>query len=87
MIAHGLTPILNVGDFGASIAWFEKLGWRKLWEYGDPPTFGVVGSGACEISSASTAKAAAAVTTASGYRSGSMTSTRCIGPASPRDSR
>ena len=49
MIAHGLTPILNVGEFGASIAWFEKLGWRKLWEYGDPPTFGAVGSGACEI--------------------------------------
>ncbi len=49
MIAHGLTPILNVGDFDASVAWFKKLGWRKLWDYGDPPTFGAVGSGICEI--------------------------------------
>jgi hypothetical protein len=48
LIAHGLTPILkNVGGvYGASIAWFEKLGWRKLWEYGDPPTFGAVAAAA-----------------------------------------
>ena len=26
MLAHGLTPILNVSDLGQSIAWFKKLG-------------------------------------------------------------
>jgi catechol 2,3-dioxygenase-like lactoylglutathione lyase family enzyme len=49
MIAHGLTPILNVSDLAASLAWFERLGWRKLWDYGDPPRFGAVGAGVCEI--------------------------------------
>jgi catechol 2,3-dioxygenase-like lactoylglutathione lyase family enzyme len=49
MVAHGITPILNVSDLAASFAWFERLGWRKLWEWGDPPGFGSVGSGVCEI--------------------------------------
>jgi hypothetical protein len=49
MLAHGITPILNVSDLAASFAWFEQLGWSKLWEYGDPPDFGAVGSGRCEI--------------------------------------
>lgn len=49
MLAHGLTPILNVSDFKASVAWFEKLGWRELWSWGEPPHFGGVGSGTCEI--------------------------------------
>jgi catechol 2,3-dioxygenase-like lactoylglutathione lyase family enzyme len=49
MIAHGVVPILNVTDLAASYAWFERLGWRKLWDYGDPPRFGAVGAGACEI--------------------------------------
>jgi catechol 2,3-dioxygenase-like lactoylglutathione lyase family enzyme len=49
MIAKALTPILNVSDLAASFAWFEKLGWKKLWEWGDPPGFGAVGSGECEI--------------------------------------
>jgi catechol 2,3-dioxygenase-like lactoylglutathione lyase family enzyme len=49
MLAHGTTPILNVSDLAASFAWFERLGWSKLWEYGDPPDFGAVGSGRCEI--------------------------------------
>ena len=49
MLVHGLTPILNVSDIAESFAWFEKLGWRKLWEWGDPPTFGAVGSGVAEI--------------------------------------
>jgi len=44
-----LTPILNVSDFAASIAWFEQWGWRKLWDWGSPPGFGAVGSGKCEI--------------------------------------
>lgn len=49
MLAHGLTPILNVSDLEASFAWFEKLGWRKCWDWGDPPGFGAVSSGRCEI--------------------------------------
>lgn len=49
MHAKALTPILNVSDFDQSFAWFEKLGWKKLWDWGGPPTFGAVGSGECEI--------------------------------------
>ena len=49
MDARGLTPILNVSDLAQSFAWFEKLGWQKRWEWGDPPGFGAVGAGACEI--------------------------------------
>ena len=44
-----ITPILNVSNLMESIAWFEKLGWRKCWTWGDPPDFGAVGSGECEI--------------------------------------
>lgn len=33
-ISH-LTPILNVKDVAASIAWFEKWGWRKCWAWYD----------------------------------------------------
>jgi catechol 2,3-dioxygenase-like lactoylglutathione lyase family enzyme len=49
MLAHGLTPILNVSNLLESFAWFEKLGWQKHWDWGDPPTFGAVCSGVCEI--------------------------------------
>ena len=49
MAAKALTPILNVSDLPASFAWFERFGWRKLWDWGSPPTFGAVGSGACEV--------------------------------------
>ena len=49
MIAKALTPILNVSDIQASFAWFEKLGWKKGWDWGHPPTFGGVCSGECEI--------------------------------------
>lgn len=45
----GLTPILNVSDLQASFEWFAKLGWQKHWEWGDPPGFGAVISGPCEI--------------------------------------
>ena len=44
-----LTPILNVSNIAESFAWFEKLGWKKCWDWGDPPTFGAVGCGECEI--------------------------------------
>jgi len=45
MEAKGLTPILNVSDIAVTVAWFEKWGWKKLWDWGTPPTFGAVGSG------------------------------------------
>lgn len=32
-----------------SFAWFEKFGWKRGWDWGDPPTFGGVRSGHCEI--------------------------------------
>ena len=44
-----LTPILNVSNIVDSFAWFEKLGWQKGWDWGDPPTFGGVCNGECEI--------------------------------------
>jgi catechol 2,3-dioxygenase-like lactoylglutathione lyase family enzyme len=46
---EGLTPILNVSSLAESIAWFKKLGWQKRWDWGDPPSFGAVGSGLSEI--------------------------------------
>jgi catechol 2,3-dioxygenase-like lactoylglutathione lyase family enzyme len=49
MIARGMIPILNVSDLQQSFAWFEKLGWTKAWDWGDPPDFGAVCSGQCEI--------------------------------------
>jgi catechol 2,3-dioxygenase-like lactoylglutathione lyase family enzyme len=49
MDARGLTPILNVSDLAESFAWFERLGWERRWEWGEPPEFGAVTSGACEI--------------------------------------
>jgi catechol 2,3-dioxygenase-like lactoylglutathione lyase family enzyme len=44
-----ITPILNVSDLVQSFAWFEKLGWKKGWEWGEPPSFGGVSSGHFEI--------------------------------------
>ena len=49
MDAKGITPILNVSDLASSFAWFEKLGWKKGFEWGAPPTFGSVCSGKSEI--------------------------------------
>jgi catechol 2,3-dioxygenase-like lactoylglutathione lyase family enzyme len=37
-----LTPILNVSNIRQSFEWFEKLGWQKGWDWGNPPTFGGV---------------------------------------------
>jgi len=45
---RGVTPILNVSDIEASLAWFERLGWRTRWTWnGDfespgPATFAAV---------------------------------------------
>jgi Glyoxalase/Bleomycin resistance protein/Dioxygenase superfamily len=44
-----VTPILNVTSLLDSFVWFGKLGWTKRWEYGEPPDFGAVGVGGCEI--------------------------------------
>lgn len=49
MRAMGLTQILNVSDMAESFAWFESFGWSRIWDWGDPPTFGAVRSGGCEI--------------------------------------
>jgi hypothetical protein len=49
MHAKGLIPILNVSDIEQSFAWFQKLGWKKSWDWGDPPDFGAVCSGESEI--------------------------------------
>ena len=49
MVAHELTPILNVSDLAASFGWFEKWGWMKAWDWGTPPTFGAIRSGNCAI--------------------------------------
>ena len=49
MLAKRINPILNVSNIVESFAWFEKLGWKKDWEWGEPPAFGGVCSGECEI--------------------------------------
>jgi predicted lactoylglutathione lyase len=49
MKVESLTPILNVSNIVESFAWFEKLGWQKGWDWGDPPTFGGVCNGNVEI--------------------------------------
>src|SRR6478672_11955953 len=49
MLAKGLTPILNVSNMARSFEWFEKLGWAKAWEWGEPPNFGSVCSGDYQI--------------------------------------
>jgi hypothetical protein len=49
MKVEHVTPILNVSDIAATFAWFEKWGWKKLWDWGTPPTFGAVGCGKSEM--------------------------------------
>jgi uncharacterized glyoxalase superfamily protein PhnB len=63
MNVAAITPILNVADISASLAWFEQLGWRRCftWNAGGmipgsadansagPATFASVGSGQVEI--------------------------------------
>src|SRR5258708_34104712 len=49
MQAKRLNPILNVSNIVETFSWFEKLGWKKSWDWGDPPTFGGVCSGECQI--------------------------------------
>ena len=53
MPIRNVTPILNVSDVEASIAWFRKVGWREgfLWRDhpDDPPAFGSVCADKVEI--------------------------------------
>ncbi len=49
MKVNAMTPILNVSDLNQTFEWFKQLGWIKKWDWGDPPSFGSVGSGECEI--------------------------------------
>ena len=51
-----LTPVLNVSDVPASLAWFEALGWERgfAWDdaggmHSEEPTFASVQSGEVEI--------------------------------------
>lgn len=60
MDAKGLPPILNVSNFEQSVEWFQKLGWTKSWDWGEPPTFGGVCSVTARSSSAWMVRAAAA---------------------------
>jgi hypothetical protein len=44
MNARQVIPILSVSNIQESFAWFEKLGWKKLWDWGHPPAFGAIRS-------------------------------------------
>ena len=46
---ESLTPILNVSNLNESFDWFNRLGWDKGWEWGDPPGFGGVCHGDVEV--------------------------------------
>jgi catechol 2,3-dioxygenase-like lactoylglutathione lyase family enzyme len=47
---NGLTPILNVSDFAASMRYYtEQLGFRTAWQWGEPPSFGCVARDRVEI--------------------------------------
>ena len=40
---QGLVPILHVADFQAGLAYYtDKLGFKKLWDWGTPPFFGCI---------------------------------------------
>ncbi len=49
MKVEQITPILNVSNLQESFKWFEKIGWRVGWQWGEPAAFGGVCSGDCEI--------------------------------------
>jgi len=45
-VFDSVTPILNVKNFGESMDYYvNKLGFRKKWDWGNPPTFGCVTRG------------------------------------------
>jgi len=48
--AESLTPILCVRDFAEAMQYYtDKLLFEKLWDWGDPPSFGAVRLGRVEI--------------------------------------
>jgi catechol 2,3-dioxygenase-like lactoylglutathione lyase family enzyme len=48
--AKELTPIFYVRDFNEAVRYYtEKLLFRKLWDWGEPPTFGAVALDKVEI--------------------------------------
>ncbi|MBI1360288.1 MAG: bleomycin resistance family protein [Alphaproteobacteria bacterium] len=51
MPVNATTPILNVSDVAASVAWFAQFGWRQgfLWPAGATPDFGSVCTDNAEI--------------------------------------
>ncbi len=50
ILAESLTPILYVRDFQEAMEYYTgKLLFEKLWEWGDPPSFGAVRLGNVEI--------------------------------------
>ena len=55
MRLESLTPILNVSDLGASLEWFEALGWERGFVWGEDgpgsahPDFASVEAGEAEI--------------------------------------
>jgi hypothetical protein len=50
MKVQGLTPILNVSSLEESFAWFEKMGWRKVFDWVTcPPTDMPWGMRECHI--------------------------------------
>ena len=49
MKVTAVTPILNVSDIVQSFQWFESLGWKIGFEWGDPTGFGSVCAGQYEI--------------------------------------
>ncbi len=49
MNVENVIPILNVSSMEETFAWFDKLGWTKQWDWGEPADFGAVGNGSSEI--------------------------------------
>lgn len=50
MAVHNLVPILYVTDFARSMSYFtDVLGFKKLWDWGSPPSFGAVARDKIEI--------------------------------------
>ena len=49
MIARRVTPILNVSDIEAAVAWFLGWGWTPGFRWGEPFSFGSVYAGDVEV--------------------------------------
>jgi len=49
MQVNSITPILNVSDILESFKWFESLGWKIGFQWGEPVGFGSVCNGDVEI--------------------------------------